>query len=300
MCQKISRYTFLPLLLLPLLVMAAEPGTLASFLDSSCYSPSIVNPTIDLPVNTCLVPQGGAQSFAVQVLPPCTSGRATLVMYLDTSCARPVDSNRDYKNCFWSIDDNVPAIQFVCRDVSKGAVPTSTSTATFGSSIIPVAGAAAATSAAGGEPTTERTSPSSNENTSPTSRSSNANGSPPTSTSTSDPQAPTSPGTGNNDNSDDGAGISRRAQIALAVGVPIAAIVVALLAWWFPCRKARKEGWFHHHEMGQMQQQQQQPHSQQHLPNWTSPVSPVQELPAATKGYGYHSSEYYGPGSRSY
>ncbi|KAL8650249.1 MAG: hypothetical protein Q9210_003941 [Variospora velana] len=275
--------------------MAADPGSISAFLDTGCYEPSVINPTISLALNTCLVPTGGAHSFAAQVFPPCASGRATMIMYRDSSCTRPVDGTRDYKNCFWSIFDNVPAVQFVCKDVSNGEVPTSTSTATFGSSVIPVAGAAIETPTTGGGTTTGRISPSLNENASPTP--------------SSDPQAPTSPGTGNigdNNNSDgsSGAGISRRAQIALGVGVPAAALLVALLAWWFPCKKVREHGVFHHHHgAGQMQQlpPQQQQH---HPPSWSSPVSPVQELPAAAKGYGFHSSggttEYYGSGSRSY
>ncbi|KAI4146090.1 MAG: hypothetical protein LQ341_002179 [Variospora aurantia] len=284
--------------------MAADPGSISAFLDTGCYKPSVINPTISLALNSCLVPTGGAQSFAVQVFPPCASGRATMIMYRDSSCTRPVDGTRDYKNCFWSLSDNVPAVQFVCRDVSNGEVPTSTSTATFGSSLIPVAGAAIETPATGGQTTMGRTSPSSNENASPTS--------------SSDSQPPTSPGTGNigdnnnnnNDGSDSssGAGISRRSQIALGVGVPVAALLVALLAWWFPCKKVREHGAFHHHHHHGAAQMQQPPppqrQQQQHPPSWPSPVSPVQELPGATKGYGYQSSggmtEYYGSASRSY
>ncbi|KAL9001075.1 MAG: hypothetical protein Q9188_005533, partial [Gyalolechia gomerana] len=212
----------------PVYSISAALGKLNAFLDFNCMRASVINPTISIPIDTCLV-SPNAYGFSIQTLPPCSAGTATLAMYWDTSCGNPVNvpSFQTEANCY--VDDSgshIRAIQFVCPEVDQGSVATSTTTATFGSSLIPIA-SDEPSSGGGPQPTT----PSSNAAV-PTSDS--------TSDSASSPSSTARNTNNSNDNSNDsssGSGLSRNAQIGLGVGVPLAALVVALLAWWFPCRK---------------------------------------------------------------
>ncbi|CAD6576531.1 MAG: hypothetical protein ASARMPREDX12_007919 [Alectoria sarmentosa] len=204
---------------LPLRSLASAPGKLAFFLDEECIQASIINPSVNVNVNTCLVTPG-ALGIAVETLPPCITGSATLIMYQDTSCANPVGGDLQYDNCYFDGPDGVPAVLFACDQVAGGATATATSTVSAGSSSIPVAAGTPTTPLSGGS-TPEQTTTSSDSATT-TSNSTSANSS----------QA--------NNNSDvTGSGLSQKGQIALGVGLPVGSIVVALLAWWFPCKKRR-------------------------------------------------------------
>ena len=200
---------------LPPLCLASAPGTLAFFLDEECMQASIINPSVHVPADTCLVTPG-ALGIAVQTFPPCPSGNTTVQMYRDTSCANPVNMDLQYDNCYFNGPNGVTAIVFAC----KGEAVSATSTAAVGSSTIPVATDSPSTPSSGA--TTEQTAPTSNSATT-------------TSTSPSSSTSPNTSQTGTNSGST-GSGLSQKSQIIIGVVIPVGAIVVALLAWWFPCR----------------------------------------------------------------
>ena len=206
---------------LPLPSLASAPGTLAFFLDEECIQASIINPSVHVPAETCLVTPG-ALGIAVQTFPPCPSGNTTVQMYHDTSCANPVNMDLQYDNCYFNGPNGVTAIVFAC----KGEAVSATSTAAAGSSTIPVAVDSPSTPSSGA--TTEQTAPASNGATATST-------SPPSSTSTSPNTSQTSTSTGGT-----GSGLSQRTQIIIGVVIPVIAIVVAFLAWWFPRRSGRK------------------------------------------------------------
>ncbi|KAK3176911.1 hypothetical protein OEA41_008237 [Lepraria neglecta] len=208
---------------LPVRSLASAPGTLALFLDDICSQASIINPSVHVPINTCLVTPG-ALGIAVEALPPCTSGDATLIIYQDTSCANPVGSNIQYENCYFD-GSGVPAVLFACSEAAGGATATATSTVSAGSSSMPVAGDTPATTSSGGTP--EQTTPSSNGATT-------------TSTPPSSSTSQSSTNSGGDGSGGTGSGLSHKGEIALGVGLPVGSIVVALLAWWFPCKKKRR------------------------------------------------------------
>ncbi|KAL8937473.1 MAG: hypothetical protein Q9216_004401 [Gyalolechia sp. 2 TL-2023] len=283
---------FFPLVLVvisiyPLHSIAAALGKLNSFTSYYCNEASVVNPTISIPINTCLV-SPNAYSFSVQILPPCDTGTATLTLYDDISCANPLpDSVYNVEdNCYNdSGGGHIYAIQFVCQEVDGGSVPTTTTTATFGSSLIPIA---TDEPSSGGrtQSTTSSKTPSANEAlpTSDSASDSTSSSTPSTSagTANSDNSASSDNNNNNNDNSSS-SGLSRNAQIGLGVGVPLAALMVALLAWWFPCKKGRRPAEHGHHITGQLPMA----NHQHHHTNWISQANPPQELPADRK-YAYY------------
>ncbi|KAI4130903.1 MAG: hypothetical protein LQ338_001500 [Usnochroma carphineum] len=258
----------------------AANGTLDVFLDGNCDKASIINPTVDLPANTCLVTPG-AHGIAVELLPPCASGTATLVEYSDHSCvSAEADDVVNYNNCYAYGVEDIPAVQFVC----KGSVATSTITMTFGSSTIPVAAGTAAPVPGGGSGTT---SPPSNE------------AAPTTHPSSSAPSSHTDSGVGGDGSS---SGLSHNAQIALGVGVPVAALIVAFLAWQFPKRMRR------HEEPEQYNMETlptlPKPASPPYHATWNLHINNSQTQPD-NRNYGYHQQSSaslppYSPGGRSH
>ena len=224
--SRISLFTLL--LLSPSSSLAATSPSMNFFLDYYCRKPSIINPTIDVAANTCLVCPG-AYGVNVKVLPACATGSASVVMYYDTACSNPNTEDSSYTddvNCFSDdMGQELKAVQYVCKDVADGQVATATTTVSFGSSSLPVAGGVA-TGNTGGTPTTLATYPSSNV-ASPTQDSSS---------STSD-QSGSNGGSSNSSGSGGGGGgLSRSATIAISIGIPVAALIVALLAWQCPKR----------------------------------------------------------------
>lgn len=211
---------------LPLFAHASASGTLALFLDDWCNQASIINPTVDLAADVCLVTNGAA-GVAVEELPPCASGEATLQLYQDTSCANQAGTY-DFMasdNCY--ID--AAAVLFACTAVAKGARATATSTVSAGSSSMAVAGGAAAIPTGGfpGDSTSQST-PSTNEAAATSTTLPN-----PTSTDS----VPTDHTRGSTTGAADPGGLSKGSQIGLGVGLPAGSIVVALLAWLCPCTR---------------------------------------------------------------
>ncbi|KAL8830791.1 MAG: hypothetical protein Q9170_005574 [Blastenia crenularia] len=256
---------------------AAAPGALNTFLDEGCEEASIINPSVNLPVDTCLVTPG-ALGISVQVLPPCSSGQASFIMYSDKACRRAESMDLQFNNCYFDSQVSINAVQFVCTGVAGGSIPTATTTITFGSSTIPVAGGGAAVAtAAGGE--SHQSSPSVNTADVTSTPSSTAS-------SSSNPSS-----TSNNDHGNDSSsGLSPKSQIALGVGIPVATLLVALLAWWFPCRKVRQYRHDNHSNYVQQRPGALPPH-------FPPPPSnhPPQELPTPN----IYSSYQPGPGSPS-
>ena len=215
---------------LPLSARASAPGTLALFLDIVCEQASIINPTVDLAANVCLV-TNGVTGVAVEELPPCASGEATLQLYQDTSCANQVDADIDYasENCY------VPpaAVLFACTAVAKGSRATATSTVSAGSSSMAIATGAAA-SPTGGLPgdSTSQNTPSTNEAAPTSSTVPN-----PTSTDSTTTDSTTTDRTRTSTSGAGDSGLSKGSQIGLGVGLPAGSIVVALLAWLCPCTR---------------------------------------------------------------
>ncbi|KAI4282775.1 MAG: hypothetical protein L6R38_002697 [Xanthoria sp. 2 TBL-2021] len=246
---------------IPILVSSAGSGTLNVFLDFYCTKASVLSPKVSVPVNTCLV-SPNAYGMAVQVLPPCATGRATLDMYWDTSCGSDIDVP-DYQvedNCYAdNSGQHIRAVQFVCPEVAGGSAATSTTTVTFGSTLIPVASGAPSSEDKGQSksPSKNDAQPTSNpSSTAPSSKTSS-------STSTDDESSGSSPG------------LSRNAVVGLSVGVPIATLIVAILAWLFPCKKIRQRK-----KEEKIANQTSMSNPAQYS-SWTAPTNPIHELPTS-------------------
>ena len=259
--------------------ISAAAGTLNIFLDSVCRRASIVNPTVQLSANTCLVCPN-ARAISVRAVPPCLTGRAELALYEDASCTNPFDvpDSRIEDNCYYPNSlDRVKAVQFVCSEVESGREPTATTTVTFGSTLIPVASGepASRSKTQSATPSTNTAIPTSEPNASPTSPT-------PSSTDRNPTSSPRSSNVNDDGDSASKSGISRNAQIGIGIGVPVAALLVAILAWSFPCKKARRFGRSPHNAMGEVASTGPSPQR-----NWGPHLGPMQDLPADRK-YAYH------------
>ena len=193
-------------------------------------------------------------SLAVQILPPYSTGVATLAIYHDKSCANAVYV-ADYKiqeNCYYDDNENdqIIAVHFVCQEVEGGTVAATITPVTFKSSLIPIA-SSAPLSRTGSRPTTT-----SSTDAVPTEI--------PTSSS-----PPTSSSVDSNGSGQPASATSQKSTIALGVAIPAATVLVALLAWWFLCRKGQEFGGNHH-------PQTVLPHYQNSDPT----ASPIDEVPA--------------------
>ena len=193
-----------------------QSGLIAQYLDFGCTETSLVDPTVSLPLDTCLVTR--AKGLAAQRLPNCPAGTAKLQVYQDQACAIPDSS--DYNNCI-IYDSDVIVVMFICGSLADGnSGPTSTTTATAGSVVVPVAKATGATttSTSGGDSSQTATGLNGlSTSAAPTSSTSN-----PLQTNAS------------NDDGDSSSGLSHRDQVVLGVALPVGSLVVALLAWLCP------------------------------------------------------------------
>lgn len=206
-------------------------GQIAQFLDIICEEKSPVNPTVSLPLDTCLV-TSGALGVVPERLPTCLTGNgnATLQLYRDQSCAIPETSSvfvRD--NCFDSGAPGIPAVMFICGSVADGnSDATSTTTVTAGSVLVPVAKATgASTTSTPGGLFSQTATGSIGLLTSGTPASSASNPSQTNATST---------------GGDSSSGLSQHEQIILGIAIPVAALLVALLAWLCPKPWNRRGG----------------------------------------------------------
>ena len=203
------------------LARASADGTLAMYLDEECEQASIINPTVQVATDVCLVTEG-ADAIAVEVLPPCGSGEASVQLYDDTSCANPISMDLQYENCYFAF----VAVVFQCTAVAEGSHATATSTVSAGSSSMAVATGAPAS------PTgTSLDTPSSNEAVATSSTTNPI----PTATDATNPQKTTAAGAAGSASTS--GGLSKNSQIGLGVGLPAGSILVALLAWLCPCTR---------------------------------------------------------------
>lgn len=197
-------------------------GQIAQFLDFDCEQGSPINPSVSLPLDTCLV-TSGAQGVVVQVYPRCLSGNGntTLQLYKDDLCASPDTFNGFDNDCYWYGGSGIPALMFICGSVADGdSHATSTSTVTAGSVLVPVAKATGATTSSTSGGFSSQTAADSNgivASATPTSPAAN-------------PSQTSASNTGGGSSS----GLSQREQIILGIALPIGSIIVALLAWQCP------------------------------------------------------------------
>ena len=206
-----------------LISTAFAQGKIAQFLDFDCRDTSSVNPTVSLPLDTCLVTIG-AGGVVVQVLPACLTGSAsaTLQLYQDQACALPVSEANFYNddNCLAS-NVGFGGVMFICGGVAEGnSDATSTSTVIATSALVPVAKATEATTTSAPGGLSSHTATGSNGLiTSVT---------PASSTSNPSRTDETSPG------GDSSSGLSQHDQIVLGIALPVGSLIVALLAWLCP------------------------------------------------------------------
>lgn len=205
--------------------ITSAQGQIAQFLDISCDEKSPINPTVSLPLDTCLVTEG-AQGVVVQVYPACLTGNGntTLQMYQDQSCATPGSSDdiSDNQGCYWLFaGSGIPAVMFICGSVADGdSHATSTTTVTAGSVLVPVAKATGATTSLTPGSLSSQTATDSNGLITSTTAASSA----------SNPSQTNGSGTGSGSSS----GLSQHDQIILGIVLPAGALLVAVLAWQWP------------------------------------------------------------------
>lgn len=232
-----------------LISTAVAQGQIAQFLDFNCDQGSPINPSVSLPLDTCLV-TSGAQGVVVQVYPRCPSGsgNTTLQLYKDTLCASPDTFDGFDTDCYWFGGSGIPALMFLCGSVAEGdSHATSTSTVTAGSVLVPVAKA-----------TGDTTSPTSDSLSSQTATDSNGLVASATPTSSASNPSQTSASSTDGGSS---SGLSQHQQIILGIALPVGSIIVALLAW--QCPKPWNSGGRH----GQHDDYQMFP-VEHHMPRW--------------------------------
>ncbi|KAM0804718.1 hypothetical protein BDR22DRAFT_834686 [Usnea florida] len=198
-------------------------GQITLFLDVSCAEESPVNPTVSLPLDTCLV-TSGAYGLVPQRLPACPAGNgsATLQLYQDQSCAVPeISSISVDDNCYNLGTSGIPAVMFICGSLADGnSNATSTTTLTAASALVPVAQATQATNTPTSSGLSSQTATNVNEPIA----------SPATPSSTADPSQANADSSGGDSES----GLSQYDQIIIGIIIPVAALMVALLAWLCP------------------------------------------------------------------
>jgi hypothetical protein len=221
------RHTLLFLLTISSPVTVAQGvGTLDLFSNAECDpSPAgALETTIDLASNVCL-DTPGVVGIAIQKVPPCDVGTATLVRYEYAACAVP-GGIQSYDWClYYSPLLSFAAIMFACS--TANAVPTSTSTVSLGATYPVGSGASPANTqtTTAGPATAPATQTSSDSGVVTSSaRSSSQSG-------------------GSASSSNSSSGLSQSDKIALGVGIggAGATIIVAILAWL--CPSARPWRW---------------------------------------------------------
>lgn len=206
------------------LAASVAPGKINLYDDYDCEHASTLNPTVTLPLSTCLVTTGG-EGLVIDEIPPCSQDNATMIYYQDTACG--VQTNNAgtsiiAQNCFQLADGpglyNARSVMFSCQPAANNPQPSSTTTA--------VVSALAAVATGSTE-----------SNGSGNSRSTSATGSTPTDTITQkNSNGGTSTSTSTNSGFGSGFGLDTSDIIALAVGlgIGIPTIAITFAAWRFP------------------------------------------------------------------
>jgi len=225
-----------PVLLRPLALAASDvPGKVNLYEDYNCFHASTLNPTVTLPLSTCLVTPGG-YGLVIAAYPPCPSSSASLLFYQDASCGVQVKVTTSIgaDKCFllWDGFYDARSVMFTCQPAAANPQPSSTTTAIV-SQLAAVAtgsptgnGNSQTTSAVGPEPTNTGTSGTTNSSPGNSSGTNNSN-------------------PGNSTSSSSGSGLSTSDIIALAVGLGVGGltITIMLLAWLFPNFRHRLRSW---------------------------------------------------------
>ena len=218
MLSLYAHYAFCIFLLVSTTLAQSQSGQIAQFLNYECTHQSLINPTVPLDLDTCLVTPG-AYGLVPQRVPACNTGNAKLQVYQDQACARPDSSSLDEDHCVSNDNFPISAVMFICTDESSE--PISTTTVTADSVLVPMAEATGATtSSTPSDPSSQTTTDSNELVASATWTDSASNPS----------QTDASSGGGDLGSS----GLSHRDQIILGVALPVGSLVVALLAWLYP------------------------------------------------------------------
>ena len=264
------------------LAASTAPGKLNLYDDYSCKVASTLNPTVTLPLSTCLVTPGG-EGLVIALYPECPSGTASLIYYQDTTCgvSTTIPSSIFSDKCFQLAAGvglfTARSVMFACQPAEANPQPSSTTTAVV-SQLAPVATGSPTTTAVVSQLAPVATgSPAGNGNGSTTS----AAVPEPTSTSNSGSGGGNSnPGTSTSSSSSSGLSTSDIVAIAVGLGVGIPTITITLLAWLFPDLRRKLRGWtsswldhtaFRHEEQqqwgtGNMQGMRQNQHPGLHNP----------------------------------
>ena len=233
-------------------------GTLKLYNDYGCNKPSTLNPTVTLPLDTCLVTTGG-EGLVIAKYPPCPSSTASLIYYSDTACGVTNDAigtSPFSSDCFLLASGsqlyNARAVMFACEPAADHPQPSSTTTAVV-SRIAGVETGAAVTSQGSGS-TTSTASPGPTQTRSDDGVGGNSDGSSSGNTSS------------NSTSSSTRSGLKTGDIIALAVGLGIGVptIIIMLCTWLLPDFRHKLRGWmtgtvshkpFRYNEYPQGQQQ---------------------------------------------
>ena len=203
-------------LLISTTLAQSQSGQIAQFLNYECTQQSLINPTVPLDLDTCLV-TSGAYGLVPQRVPACNTGNAKLQVYQDQACARPDSTSSDEDHCVSNDNFPISAVMFICTNESSG--PTSTTTVTADSVLVPMAKATEATT------TSTPSDPSSTTD---------SNGLVASATRTGPASNPSQTDVSSDGGDLGSSGLSHRDQIILGVVLPVGSLVVALLAWLYP------------------------------------------------------------------
>ena len=212
------------------LVAADETqGQLQFYDDYNCNTPSTLNPTVTLPLSTCLV-HTGAEGVVIDTVPKCPQGGATPIYYSDTACGvqtNNVSPSIFSKSCFQLAEGvgiyNAKSLMFTCASAASNPHASSTTTAVVSG----LAAVATGSSGSNGSGSGSGSSTSSAGGSSSTGTNSQNNG-----TGSTGGSSGSSTGTGSKSSS----GLSTSDIIALAVGlgVGIFTIVMMIIIWKNP------------------------------------------------------------------
>lgn len=229
--RSLSLWTILlqfhPIFSPKILAASDAAGKLNLYNDYDCIDPSTLNPSVTLPLSTCLVTTGG-EGLVIDSLPACPSTTAALIYYQDTACGvqtNDVSTDIVAENCFQLAAGvgiyNARSVMFSCSPAANNPQPSSTTTAVVSALAAVATGNTDSNGSGSGSST------------------SSAAGSTPTETNAQKNSTGSSGGSsngGSDTGTSSGSGLDTGDIIALAVGLSmgIPAIVIMTAAWLFP------------------------------------------------------------------
>ena len=281
---------------LGLVAATSATGKINLYDDWDCNDPSTLNPTVNLPLSTCLVTTGGG-GLVIDQVPPCSQGTATMVYYSDTACGvqtTDVSTSILSDSCMQLAAGtdmyNAKSVMFSCQPAANHPQASSTSTAVVSALAAVATGSSASQTPVPFDGTTDGTTGQSGGSFGGSASSTtSAASSTPTGTDTQQNSTGSSTSITNNSNtsgSKPASGLDTGDIIALTVGlgVGVTAIAVALGAWLVPNFRHTLKRWFscsgsrvHQHPSGwqEMDTQRPQPQHQQSSSGWQEGVGPL-------------------------